>query len=342
MARVVTFTTQGVLDLRALTMFGLSAKPNTKNPIGFFGTGLKMAFAVLARHSCKVDLWTAGRHYTLHSGNDEFRGKEFQQLYLQWHITDDTDGIQGSQYIELPFTLELGKTWELWQAMRELYSNHLDESGGIISVVDDSSGTSIVDFEDYTHIQIESDEFDQDETIQVFDTPSKYIYYRGIRVYELPEVARHTYNILTQIQLTEDRTIKWLHEVVRVVAEFTAQNKSPIFVQTMITAETKFEREMDFNAGWKAPSKEFLDTAQELGGHPTLNASATRVVNIYRPKPRKPNAAATWALKVVKAIEHGDWDEVSEAFQDRRGWAINAMNRYAEQTTDEEEEEIPF
>ena len=32
---------------------------------------------------------------------------------------------------QLPFTTELGKNWEVWQAYRELHSNTLDESGVI-------------------------------------------------------------------------------------------------------------------------------------------------------------------------------------------------------------------
>ena len=53
----IVHSTPGLIDLRAFTTFGVNSKPNSKNPIGYFGTGLKYAVAVLARHKCPVTVW---------------------------------------------------------------------------------------------------------------------------------------------------------------------------------------------------------------------------------------------------------------------------------------------
>jgi len=49
----IAFQNDGELDLRLMATFGCSVK-ETNNPIGFFGTGLKYALAVLLRTGHKV------------------------------------------------------------------------------------------------------------------------------------------------------------------------------------------------------------------------------------------------------------------------------------------------
>ena len=41
MTRAIVHRTPGLLDPQAITVMGLSAKPNSTSPIGQFGTGLK-------------------------------------------------------------------------------------------------------------------------------------------------------------------------------------------------------------------------------------------------------------------------------------------------------------
>ena len=53
----VVFSTNGLIPLQAFTMFGLNAKPESKNPFGFFGTGLKIAIAVCLRMQQEVVIW---------------------------------------------------------------------------------------------------------------------------------------------------------------------------------------------------------------------------------------------------------------------------------------------
>lgn len=42
MPRVVVFKTPGHIPLEAFTTFGINSKPNSLNPIGFFGSGAQV------------------------------------------------------------------------------------------------------------------------------------------------------------------------------------------------------------------------------------------------------------------------------------------------------------
>ena len=50
---------------------GVSAKPNTKSPIGYFGTGLKYAMAALVRLGTQPVVWIGLISYPLYLLNRE-------------------------------------------------------------------------------------------------------------------------------------------------------------------------------------------------------------------------------------------------------------------------------
>jgi len=223
--RHLCFVTPGLIDLRAFTTFGFNAKPNTDNPIGFFGTGLKLSVAVIARLGCRVTVLVDGVQHEFYTKETDFRGKSFdvirmrkrKSLMARWN------------YQEMPFTTELGKNWEPWQVYRELESNTRDE-GGHTLVVDDEEphGMSFLndDHRGKTVIIIDQPEIvachDERETIfletgelepktngriEVYDRESNYLFYRGMRVIALDKPSKFTYNITCEQRLTEDRTL---------------------------------------------------------------------------------------------------------------------------------------
>jgi len=83
MVRAVVHKTQGKLDLRSLTVFGLNAKPTTDTPIGYFGTGLKYAVAVLARNNIPITFWIDSKKWTIEQDDTKFRDKSFKALTLK-------------------------------------------------------------------------------------------------------------------------------------------------------------------------------------------------------------------------------------------------------------------
>jgi hypothetical protein len=209
---MISFTTPGLIDMRAFTHFGVNAKENT-NPIGYFGTGLKYALAVLARHDARVTINRGGQDYTLRVRPGNMRGKEFSFIDL----------VSGDEVIELPFTTELGKNWELWMAFRELYSNTLDENGMVLEKmpsVDESNVTVIVvDHPEFDAIWAEKGEYFLDtkgrtplarlKDIEIYRrcTAQGAIFMQGIRVGTTDGDSLFTYNLTKNKRLTEDRAL---------------------------------------------------------------------------------------------------------------------------------------
>src|SRR6185437_6468608 len=114
MVATVVFENRGEIDPIAIRTFGVSVK-ESENPIGFFGTGLKYALAILLRTKHRITIQSGER--VLHVGTREavVRGERFDLITL--------DGEP------LGFTTQVGKTWAVWMAYRELYCNARDEGG---------------------------------------------------------------------------------------------------------------------------------------------------------------------------------------------------------------------
>lgn len=217
----VVFTTKGLLDFQSLLVFGMSSKPNTANPIGFFGTGLKYAIAVLMRHNIPVTVWIGTDEYEFYTKEVDFRSRVYKKIVCRRR----NSLVKRWKYTTLPFTTELGQTWKLWEVFRELHANTLDEGGETTIVSEEQVGikghTKIVVGGDFALTYKEKDEiflpegkniFEDGRTVQIIARPSRFLYYRSLRVFELPKHSFFTYNILTPITLTENRTLAYQFE----------------------------------------------------------------------------------------------------------------------------------
>lgn len=290
MAKAVVFSTPGLIPLEAFTAFGVNAKPNSKNPIGFFGTGLKYAIAVLVRNKCKVDLWIGHTLYTFYSKETDFRGKKFDFIQMKrTYKKNPLSNLWKKSYHTLPFTTELGKNWELWQAFRELYANTMDEEG--LTYVADSAEFSIGAMKEdatghSTYFVVSGDSFVDEyydrhrnfledglqersgsEILQVLDRPSKHVYYRGMRVMDLKEEAQYTYNFLRTIELTEDRTAKYPFLLESWISDYIMQledeEKLRKVVPGLAHPVRRWEHTHTYSYAQATPSKAFLSVAQE-------------------------------------------------------------------------------
>lgn len=229
------FTTPGHIPLDAFTQFAVHHKPKTDNPIGHFGTGLKYAVAIILRNGGKFRMWVGGVEYEFYTHDTEFRGQSIETIRMR-----KKNGLgKWLKSFKLPFTTDLGKNWGLWQAYRELLSNTLDEKGYAAKGTDPSSyagdrNTVIVvecegfdeaqdgvylphDLQDYGHSFEAPDVIS--ERVDVWHRPSKYIYFKGIRVHELPIPSYFTYNFKSGITLSEDRSIMNQYDALAEVAK---------------------------------------------------------------------------------------------------------------------------
>lgn len=342
MTRSVVFKTPGKLDLRSIMTFGLNSKPNTGHPIGFFGTGLKYAIAVLVRNKIPVTFYIDQQKWTIDTEDSVFRDKTITEVFLTRHRK-----LLPPVHKKLPFTTELGKTWGLWQAFRELYSNTIDEKGVTFIVEkykDAMSGYTPAQFKDNTWIVVEAEAFVQEfldrektflpeglqlregtEDVQIFDKPSMHIYYRGIRVLDLDEKERGelTYNILSGIDLTEDRTAKDKFSVMYMISRAVVALEDASMIEKAVLSPTEsFEKSLNYS--WGTPSKVFLDTVSTLPSR-GLAQSARDTLKTYRPPKVKAKNAEDWYSEIIPAIANSRWDDVSLILEQHRNEAINAF-----------------
>lgn len=205
------FRNKGLIDPLSITTFGVSSK-ETKNPIGYFGTGLKYAIAVILRLKGEISIRSGSYFYEFKVERTRIRVNDFDMVTMN-----------GSP---AGFTTELGKTWEPWQALRELICNTMDESGEWFS----TEHQDLVSFsENETSVIVQcpalAEAWSSREEIflsshigqpvidhsgvEVYRTSSNWLYYRGVRVHKLERRSLLTYNLTAAVDLTEDRTLKY-------------------------------------------------------------------------------------------------------------------------------------
>jgi hypothetical protein len=277
MSSYVIFKTNTTLDIRAVTVLGLNAKPNSKSPIGFFGTGLKMAIATLVRNSIPVTIWIGTKCYQFSKRQGSFRDVEYQQIIMR-----RKNGIAAMwQHEDLAYTTQLAKNWELWMAFRELEANTRDENGETYTLTNEPT-TYHVGKEGETSIIVgPSEEFakqfmnsgtiflpdglttqGENPNIQIFKKESNYLYYRSMRVMELKKPSIFTYNILSTQPLTEDRTLKDQWWVPYQIAQFLAASTDrPLINQLLNASDKHYEHDLPIDTV-ESPSTEFVDVVK--------------------------------------------------------------------------------
>lgn len=334
MTKSVCFITPTLLDIKAITTFGINAKPNSTSPIGFFGTGLKYAIAVLLRENCEIEINIGEDSCKFYTKAEEFRDKEFSFIYMTYF--NDSTGKR--KKLQLPFTTELGKNWTLWQAFRELYSNTIDENGSCVSYENDILEDLNLPSEDKTLISVTSEAFlevfeDKDsvfledglntftsDIIQIIDRPSERIYYRSMRALDLEYETRFTYNILTSLSLTEDRTIKYSWEADKIIAHYIAVNctDESIIEAVLSQEENTYEGRLNFEDVYATSSGQFSRVYHKLGKD-IKNKSVRGYYSSYGNGRYIPTDNRTWQERLIEALKNGQyskgWD-VLELYKD--------------------------
>lgn len=263
----VVFENDGEIDILAMKTFGISAK-DCVNPIGYFGTGMKYAAAILMREKCSLLVSSGTQVFTFGTKHHETRGRSF--------------GIVTMNDQDLAFTTHLGANWEIWQAFRELYCNCLDENGKVYEVEDDFVIPAI---EGKTFIVIGGDAFYQQFLkkgeivldlpsnikttslgVDIYDVPSQYVYYRGIRVDMLVFQSLFTYNIKDDITLTEDRTVRYewqtADKIMLAIGKLTNQSMlKRIFTAPRNTYEKEVLAYSTLGTDEENTTKEFMEEA---------------------------------------------------------------------------------
>lgn len=80
--QVLVIRNQGVMDIEAITMMGLSTKQDDNTKIGMFGTGNKYAIAVLMREGYELSIVTPKWKGNFKTDKKVFRGHDYHAITL--------------------------------------------------------------------------------------------------------------------------------------------------------------------------------------------------------------------------------------------------------------------
>lgn len=263
----ISFITETVLPIECLTTMGLSVK-SKENAIGRFGTGLKMAFAVLARNDVPVTLAINGEVFKLGTITRIVRETSFEEVVL----------TSKDRTISLNISTNLGQNWQMWEAFREIAANTFDEGGAILYGDRKSGKTAIVVeselFRNYLdgHEKVFLRPFEAPifscEDFEIFEGNSSYIYYQGLRANNAN--CAFTYNILTG-DIRDDRTLRDLSQVANMISNNVGTKASEEVFDKLVCAKGIFESTFDWQEISSKNIKYLRDIIQK-GLHPNANA----------------------------------------------------------------------
>ena len=290
----LVFSNPGSLDINLVKLLGVSVK-ETDSPIGFFGTGLKYAMAASLRLGGSMTIITDGQVYQVHGKGINLRSKDFTQVMLN----DEALG----------FTTELGKQWEAWMVVRELYSNTLDEDGdtSISSETPEEMQTQdqtivILRGQVFLDIWQKRGEYFIDRDKERAAHPSPYIeafaapghnhavFYKGIKIWDSLSPTLYRYNLVDGVTLTEDRTLKYAFDFTEALEKSIITSNDTRFIHQCLTApEGTMEAKLDFNEQYSG-----------LEMSPEFSAICYKL-NERAPANRHRNAIRWWKMRTQKA-----------------------------------------
>ena len=207
---------QGLIDPNALILMGASSKRDDSTKIGFFGTGIKYALAVLLRNNIEVRIYNGIKEIDITTKTVSFRDKEYQQVFI--------DGRETS------ITTDIGPDWKIWYAIREIYCNALDEGGmdiaqvsNIASHLNESETTIFIDVtEDIQDILRNWDLYFSNIREVLYESKhgkifqgdgTTRIYRKGILVHENKDRKALFHYDFLEIDINESRTIRWTSDI---------------------------------------------------------------------------------------------------------------------------------
>lgn len=275
---MIVFSNNGEIEIRSITSFGVSVK-ESGNPIGYFGTGLKYAIAVLLRLEQQIMITSGNDLYVFHKKPEIVRGVSFDFVAVSKN---------GGAPESIGFTTELGKNWELWMAYRELVCNCKDEGGEhfyIKEAPDAEKGKTkvIVSGQEFEQVYSVGQLYVLDEKpsfieggMEIFKRGGDAFYYRGVRVYKFGKPGLYTYNNITKMELTEDRTLKEPAFSGYNIARSILQSKNKQFIRDCVLANDSYmEHDLDYH-GWSIkPSKEFVEVVGDCVGDKAFDCNGT-------------------------------------------------------------------
>ena len=200
------FSNKGEVPVNAFKLLGASTKRGDSSKIGYFGTGLKYALAVLLREGIEFKIFSGSKEVKIGTRQTKFFDKKVTVITVNGEKTS--------------ITIEAGINWETWFAIREIYSNTIDEDGSM-NIADSLDATA-----GYTKIFVEqtdklkdlnenwSNYFsntrsvisgnDKYKVLQKTDKNNLVVFRKGIQAYSSRFTSLFDYDV-TQLKINESR-----------------------------------------------------------------------------------------------------------------------------------------
>lgn len=244
MKTYAVFKNKGEVDINAFKLLGASSKETDETKIGFWGSGLKYALAVLLRNGVEIKAFSGEKEIKISTRKTKMRGETYEVITINSSPTS--------------ITTRAGKDWELWFAIRELYANGLDEDDFELKVEQQLSGNK-----NETRLFVEM----TDEIKNIFDNFEKYfskkrkpkhrlgkdkiftllepeksglIYRRGIKVGNQDKIM-YDYD-LHDIAINESRVIVSRFELEWKLVELWKTKANSQMIKEMTKSQDSFER----------------------------------------------------------------------------------------------------
>jgi len=212
--KYIKIKNDGIIEPEALHLMGASTKVGDSSKIGQFGSGTKYALAYLLRNNYETFIYAGLNPISVNTQPKNWKDKTFNVIYI--------DGKETS------ITTDMGKDWRMWQALREIYCNAIDEGGVIMEFV-----AEMAPKENETHFYIENkddalsftqnfnDYFSQNKEV-LFEcefgrilkkTGEKAnIYRKGIKCFETNKTSVFDYDF-NDILIDENRLVRYFWTV---------------------------------------------------------------------------------------------------------------------------------
>ena len=194
----------------------------------------------------------------------------------------------------------------------DLHRN-LSEDRTLITVYGEEFTTEYMDKDKTFHPQASRNR--TDNAVEHSFEGSNHVYYRGMRVQDLEKPSRLTYNILSQIELTEDRTVKHTYQTESAIRDYIVGSSDVELQRAVLKApEGSYESRFNFNNTYRVPSSTFTSTARSVG---SSNSTVKSYLETYDPQTRQ-ETGPTIPEQFYELLHNEDWNKLTDFCQEHK------------------------